>query len=672
MTTTTQNQNSTQAPANPTAPYSSASLYVGDLHQDVSEAVLFEVFNAIGPVASVRVCRDAATRRSLGYAYVNYHRPEDAEKAMASLNFSDIRGRACRIMWSHRDPSLRKSGQGNIFVKNLAKSIDNRTLYDTFQIFGPILSCKVATNHKGESLGYGFVHYENDESANKAIDKVDGKMIADQKVSVAAFKSKKDRGGESKNQYTNLYVKNIPAEFTKEKLEELFSKYGTITSCMVASDNEGKGKGFGFVNFQAPEEAAAAVESINNMEIPGNAGKKLYVGRAQKRDERERELRGRFEKLKLERQNKMQGVNLYVKNLGEDCDEKRLREEFSKFGSITSCRIMRDETKTKSKGFGFVSFSQPEEAQKAVLEMNQKLFEGKPLYVALAQRKDVRRQELEARRSGLPQGGPHMFANAPLFYGPAQRGGFMYGGPMAGAGGRGGWMGPMGQPGPSGGMNPQGMLAGMRGAPQPGMPYPFPGGMMQFAGRGGPSHGFAQGPRQPGVGGRGRGAGAPRTAGASPQAMQQPRRAQQMPGGMPGMVMQQPMGGPNVAAVAGQKIQYGDNVRNQVLRSPPTASNAENGPEPTLSSVKGPSITIKNLAAQPPAQQKQMIGEQLFTRIQTAEPGLAGKITGMLLEMDNGELIHLLESQELLSEKIQEAKEVLAQHEQQQSGAEAE
>lgn len=95
-----------------------------------------------------------------------------AERALDTMNFNQIRGRPCRIMWSQRDPSLRKSGEGNVFVKNLHKNITDQQLFDTFSVFGNILSCKVARNDAKESLEYGYVHYADPESAAKAIENV--------------------------------------------------------------------------------------------------------------------------------------------------------------------------------------------------------------------------------------------------------------------------------------------------------------------------------------------------------------------------------------------------------------------------------------------------------------------------------------------------------------------
>jgi len=339
-------------------------------------------------------------------------------------------------------------------------------LYDTFSMFGNILSCKVATNNKGESLGYGFVHYESEDSAQNAIQRVDGKVIAGQKVEVSAFKSKKERGGLNKNKFTNIYVKNLPETASKDKVDELFGKYGKITSSMIAFEKENKTRIFGFVNYSTPEEAQEAVNALNNYDW---MDKKLYVVRAQKKEEREKELRERFEQLKVDRQKKWAGVNLYVKNLGDDISDERLREEFSKFGAIQSARVMLDQTH-KSRGFGFVCFATPEEATKAVTEMNGRLVDNKPLYVALAQRKEVRRAQLEAQyaaraKLGVPVGqpmypGPHqgMFYQAPV--GGVARPPFAGYPQFAGPGGPRRWGGPQGQQGPGQvpliGMGPRG------------------------------------------------------------------------------------------------------------------------------------------------------------------------------------------------------------------------
>jgi len=75
-----------------------------------------------------------------------------------------------------------------------------------------------------------------------------------------------------------------------------------------------------------------------------------------------------------------------VKNIPDTFDDEKLREIFEKFGEITSCCVMYDED-GKSRGFGFVSFEDPEKAEVACEEMNGKDMEGKTLYVGPAQKR---------------------------------------------------------------------------------------------------------------------------------------------------------------------------------------------------------------------------------------------------------------------------------------------
>jgi len=593
--------------------YPMASLYVGDLNPEATEAMLYEKFSQAGPVLSIRVCRDMITRRSLGYAYVNFQRPEDAERAIDTMNFDEIKGKPIRIMWSQRDPALRKSGVGNIFIKNLDKTIDNKMLYDTFSAFGNILSCKVVCDPgTSDSRGFGFVHFETDEAATKSIEKVNGKMLKEKKVFVGRFKSRVERireNGERAKQFTNVFCKNLPAEWDEAKLSEIFGEYGNTLSVSLSVDESGKSKQFGFASYEKHEDADRAVSELNGKEFHG---KNIYVGRAQKKAERQTELKHKFETMKRERIQRYQGVNLYVKNLDDSITDDILREHFSQFGSITSAKVMtdadvegrradkgdgKDQGRSKSQGFGFVCFTSPEEATKAVTEMNGRILASKPLYVALAQRKEDRKAHLQQQYMQRVTTGIRMQA----FQANTQPQYVAYNMPHT--------------------------LPQTPFMPRPGIVRPTPRWSTQ-------QYPSMVRPIRPAQNGSIRTIAPIQRFGAQPQYQPRPVRSS-------------------------QNFQYKTNVRNPIPPQP------EHQPAPQPEEPTSDQLTASMLAGAPPQEQKQMLGERLYPHIQSMHPDLAGKITGMLLEIENSELLSMLDfraNPTLLTEKVNEAVTVLSQH----------
>jgi polyadenylate-binding protein len=225
-----------------------------------------------------------------------------------------------------------------LVVQNLDKTIDHKALHDTFSSFGQIMSCKIATDGSGQSKGYGFVQFEAEDSAQNAIDKLNGMLINDKQVFVGHFLRKQDRDNVlSKTKFNNVYVKNLSESFTEDDLKNEFGAYGTITSAVLMRDADGRSKCFGFVNFENAEDAAKAVEALNGKKVDD---KEWYVGKAQKKSEREQELKGRFEQtVKESVVDKFQGLNLYLKNLDDSITDEKLKEMFSEFGTITSYKV---------------------------------------------------------------------------------------------------------------------------------------------------------------------------------------------------------------------------------------------------------------------------------------------------------------------------------------------
>ncbi|MBA0648091.1 hypothetical protein Goklo_015877 [Gossypium klotzschianum] len=503
-----------------------------------------------------------------------------AARALDLLNFTPMNNKPIRIMYSQRDPSLRKSGTANIFIKNLDKSIDHKALHDTFSSFGNILSCKISTDGLGQSKSYGFVQFDNEESAQNAIDKLNGMLINNKQVYVGHFLCKHEREtAPNKVKFSTVYVKNLSDATTDEELKTILGEHGEITSVVVMRNADGKSKCFGFVNFENADDAAKAVEALNGKKFED---KEWYVGKAQKKSEREHELKARFEQNMKEASDKFQGLNLYIKNLDDSIGDEKLKKMFSEFGNSTSCKIMRDPSGI-SKGSGFVAFSTPEEASRALAEMNGKMIVSKLLYVAPAQRKE-REKSTATGHLQSPQAAPRMPVYPSGAPGLGQQ--FFYGQapptvipPQAGFGYQ------------------QQLVPGMRpgGPPMPNYFVP----------------------------------------------MMLPR----------GQVYRYPPGH-NMPEVAPSNVPGGMLSIPYDMGSMPVRDAGSGQPMPVTA-------LATSLANATPEQQRTMLGESLYPLVERLERDAAAKVTGMLLEMDQTEVLHLLESPEALKAKVAEAMEVL-------------
>jgi polyadenylate-binding protein len=335
--------------------------------------------------------------------------------------------------------------------------------------------------------------------------------------------------------------------------------YGEITSCVVAKDSKGVSRCFGFVNFLSPNVARTVIEECNGVEVEG---KILYVGRAQKRQERLRELQQKYLIVKKELTAKTQGHNLYVKNLAETVDSAKLKEVFAPYGTITSAHVMYNEKNTH-RGFGFVCFASAEEASKALAAVNNTVLDGKSLYVAFAQTKEQRKEllagqfvaRLNTSRIYQP---PYYYLNGISH----PRGNFMY----------------------------PGAYPPRRFIPPPMASYYMP-----------PVNSL---PRAPYANRNGRVV-------------------------LPGM---------DVGHI-----------------------NSSSSGQPPLQPINT-ELNASELAKASEAEQRFIIGNKLYHRITSINSELAPKVTGMLLEMDISELLHLLESPEALLQKVKEAVDVIEEH----------
>ena len=253
------------------------TLYIGDLQSQVDELVLYDIFRPFGKLISIRVCCDALTGQSLGYAYVNFLHETDARVALENINLQLIFGSPCRVMWYKCDSiAVTRTNIGNIFINNLDPSITACELFDTFRCFGEIISCKLQTDENHISTGTAFIQYEQEIDSSKAIEVMNKKLLKNRLIYVGNFILRSQYAMENVD-FTNCFIKNFGTHLTDESLRNLFEPFGEIGSVKVMTNYEGISLGWGFVNFRHHKSAVEAIKNLHGKFI-GN--KSIFVGRA--------------------------------------------------------------------------------------------------------------------------------------------------------------------------------------------------------------------------------------------------------------------------------------------------------------------------------------------------------------------------------------------------------
>lgn len=140
----------------------------------------------------------------------------------------------------------------------------------------------------------------------------------------------------------NLYIKNFDEDLTDDLLREKFSPFGVVKNAIVMKDESGKSRGFGFVCFQSPEDARKAIQVMNGTK---QGSKILYVGKAQRKNDRERLLKCKFQdKEKFQSTSVLdgKGSNIFLLNIDGSITEESLTDIFYGIGQVRSLSSLKD------------------------------------------------------------------------------------------------------------------------------------------------------------------------------------------------------------------------------------------------------------------------------------------------------------------------------------------
>ncbi|KAM7025077.1 ELAV-like protein 2 isoform 4-T5 [Acridotheres tristis] len=289
---------------------SKTNLIVNYLPQNMTQEELKSLFGSIGEIESCKLVRDKITGQSLGYGFVNYVDPKDAEKAINTLNGLRLQTKTIKV--SYARPSSASIRDANLYVSGLPKTMTQKELEQLFSQYGRIITSRILVDQvTGVSRGVGFIRFDKRIEAEEAIKGLNGQ---------------KPPGA---TEPITVKFANNPSQKTNQAiLSQLYHSPNRRYPAPLAQQAQ---------RFRFPPMTIDGMTSLAGINIPGHAGT---------------------------------GWCIFVYNLAPDADESILWQMFGPFGAVTNVKVIRDFNTNKCKGFGFVTMTNYDEAAMAIASLN--------------------------------------------------------------------------------------------------------------------------------------------------------------------------------------------------------------------------------------------------------------------------------------------------------------
>ncbi|OCT84997.1 ELAV-like protein 4 isoform X5 [Xenopus laevis] len=331
---------------------SKTNLIVNYLPQNMTQEEFRSLFGSIGEIESCKLVRDKITGtqfeenfkdlatgtkwkplteegpifgkgQSLGYGFVNYIDPKDAEKAINTLNGLRLQTKTIKV--SYARPSSASIRDANLYVSGLPKTMTQKELEQLFSQYGRIITSRILVDQvTGVSRGVGFIRFDKRIEAEEAIKGLNGQKPSGAAEPITVKFANNPSQKTSQALLSQLYQspnRRYPGPLHHQaqrfRLDNLLNMaYGVKRFSPITIDG---------------------MTSLVGMNIPGHTGT---------------------------------GWCIFVYNLSPDSDESVLWQLFGPFGAVNNVKVIRDFNTNKCKGFGFVTMTNYDEAAMAIASLN--------------------------------------------------------------------------------------------------------------------------------------------------------------------------------------------------------------------------------------------------------------------------------------------------------------